>query len=621
MGNTQKLKRIIATDCGSTTTKSILIEYVDGEYRQTVRGEAPTTVEKPLNDVTRGVVNAVTELEELARLKYNDDSIKFIKDEAIWLTEKEGEGVDAYVSTSSAGGGLQMMVTGVVAKMTGESAERAALGAGAIVMDLIASNDKRANYEKIERIRQLRPDMILMAGGVDGGTTKHIVELAELVAAADPKPRLGSSYKLPVIYAGNTSAQDMIKDTLANKTDLILTENLRPTLDRENLGPARDKIHDLFMEHVMAQAPGYNKLMGWTKGPIDGKLVNIPIMPTPAAVGNIMQTIAKINDIEVLGVDIGGATTDVFSVFTEHKVFNRTVSANLGMSYSISNVLATAGIENILRWVPFDIDESELLNMIKNKMIRPTTIPQKLEELILEQAIAKEALRYAFIQHKEFAVGLKGGQKKREIADAFAQTASGASIVDLMSLDLLVGSGGVISHAPRRNQAVMMMVDAFLPEGITRLAVDSIFMMPQLGVLAEVSEKAATEVFEKDCLIYMGSCVAPVGSMKPGKIALHAKIKLPNGETFEESIPFGEVRLLPCGVGEVAKATLKPGRGLDIGEGKNQEMECDLHGGVVGIVLDTRGRQPFNLPADAAQRVPLLKKWMKEFKVYPEEKE
>ena len=620
MGNTQKLKRIIATDCGSTTTKSILIEYVDGEYRQTVRGEAPTTVEKPLNDVTRGVVNAVTELEELARLKYNDDSIKFIKDETIWLSEKENEGVDAYVSTSSAGGGLQMMVTGVVAKMTGESAERAALGAGAIVMDLIASNDKRANYEKIERIRQLRPDMILMAGGVDGGTTKHVAELAELVGAADPKPRLGSSYKLPVIYAGNTAAQDFIKETLENKTDLILTENLRPTLERENLGPARDKIHDLFMEHVMAQAPGYNKLMSWTKGPIDGKLTNIPIMPTPAAVGNIMQTIAKINDIEVLGVDIGGATTDVFSVFSEDKVFNRTVSANLGMSYSISNVLATAGLKNILRWVPFDIDESELLNMIKNKMIRPTTIPQKLEELILEQAIAKEALKYAFIQHKEFAVGLKGGQKKREIADAFAQTVSGASIVDMMTLDLLVGSGGVMSHAPRRNQSVMMMIDAFLPEGITRLAVDSIFMMPQLGVLAEISEKAATEVFEKDCLIYLGSCVAPVGAMKPGKIALSAKLELPNGEVFEEEIPFGEVRLIPCGVGETAKATLKPGRGLDIGLGKNQEKSCELHGGVVGIVLDTRGRQPFILPVEASERVPLLKKWMKEFDVYPDTK-
>ncbi len=87
----------------------------------------------------------------------------------------------------------------------------------------------------------------------------------------------------------------------------------------------------------------------------------------------------------MIGVDIGGATTDVFSVFGE--IFNRTVSANLGMSYSVSNVLAEAGIENILRWVPFAIDESELRNRIKNKMIRPTTIPQTLEELMIEQAI------------------------------------------------------------------------------------------------------------------------------------------------------------------------------------------------------------------------------------------
>jgi uncharacterized protein (TIGR01319 family) len=503
--------------------------------------------------------------------------------------------------------------------MTGESAERAALGAGAIVMDLIASNDKRANYEKIERIRQMRPDMILMAGGVDGGTTKHVAEMGELVAAADPRPRLGSSYKLPVIYAGNNKARDIIKNALGEKTDLIITDNLRPKLEYENLGPARDKIHDLFMEHVMAQAPGYNKLMSWVKGPKDGKLVNIPIMPTPAAVGNIMQTIAKVHDIEVLGVDIGGATTDIFSVFTKNKVFNRTVSANLGLSYSISNVLATAGLEEILRWVPFDIKESGLRNMIKNKMIRPTTIPQQLEELVLEQAIAKEALKYAFIQHKEFAVGLKGAQQQREISEAFSQSTSGESIVNMMTLDLLVGSGGVLSHAPRRNQGAMMMVDAFLPEGITRLAVDSIFMMPQLGVLAEISEKAATEVFEKDCLIYLGCCVAPVGKIKPDKTALTAKIELPNGEVFQEDVKFGEVRLLPCGVGETAKATLKPGRGLDIGAGKGQEIKTELHGGVVGIVLDTRGRRPFTLPLEASERVPLLKKWMKEFKAYPEE--
>lgn len=508
-----------------------------------------------------------------------------------------------------------MMVTGVVASMTGESAERAALGAGAIVMDLIASNDKRMNHEKIERIRELRPDMILMAGGEDGGTVKHVVEMAELVSGADPKPRLGAGYKLPVIYAGNKEAQQHIKDSLADKVDLIVTDNIRPKLETENLGPARDKIHDLFMEHVMKQAPGYNKLMAWCQGP-DHE--SVPIMPTPAAVGSIMQAIAKEENIEVVGVDIGGATTDVFSVFTEDFIFNRTVSANLGMSYSISNVLASAGLDNIMRWVPLDIDENYLRNMIKNKMIRPTTIPSLLEELVLEQAIAIEALRLAFEQHKEFASSLKGMQRQRDISEAFSQSTSGATIVNMMTLDLLVGSGGVLSHAPRRHQTVMLLINAFLPEGVTRLAVDSIFMMPHLGVLSEISTKAATEVFRKDCMVYLGSCVAQVGKSKVGKPALHARLELPDGKTWVEDIPFGEVRLIPCGVGEVAKATLRTHGGLVLDEHKSKELTIDLHGGIVGIVLDTRGRQPFVIPTDRAERIATLKKWMTDFKAYPD---
>lgn len=622
---------ILATDCGSTTTKAILIEKVDGVYRLIVRGEAPTTVEAPFDDVTKGVLNAVEEVEELVHVLKKDKERSILKDGKIVIPQKGKQGVDAYVSTSSAGGGLQMMVAGVVKSMTAESAERAALGAGAIVMDVLASNDERLPHQQIERIRHLRPDMILLSGGVDGGTTKHVAELAEIIAAADPKPRLGSGYRLPVIYAGNVKARDIVKKALEEKTDLIITENLRPVLERENLTPARNKIHELFMEHVMAQAPGYKKLMSWTVADNGtGTLEQVPIMPTPGAVGNIMQTIARLENIEVVGVDIGGATTDIFSVFTEDQIFNRTVSANLGMSYSISNVLASAGINNIMRWVPFDLPEKKVRNMIKNKMIRPTTIPYLMEELILEQAIAKEALRLAFEQHKEFAVTLKGTQKQTEIADAFAQATSGQSIVNMMTLDLLVGSGGVLSHAPRRNQAAMMLIDAFLPTGITRLAVDSIFMMPQLGVLSTINEKAATEVFEKDCLIHLGTCIAPAGKYKEGKTALHARIELPD-KVFEEDIPFGEIVLLKLGVGEKAKASFKPMSGLDLGLGRNNKIETELSGGVVGIIIDTRGRETYYdeslkrenvmlpLPADKEKRIQSLKKWMKALKVYPED--
>jgi len=591
-----ELKSILATDCGSTTTKAILIEKQGDTYRLVVRGEAPTTVEAPFEDVTRGVLNAVMEVEELAGRKLLDgDRI---------ITPRNGdEGVDVYLSTSSAGGGLQMMVTGVVKSMSGESAERAALGAGAIVMDIVASNDGRLPHEKIRRIRDLRPDMILLSGGIDGGTKTHVVELAEIIAAADPKPRLGIGYNLPVIYAGNKEARTEIEEQLADKCSLVVTDNLRPVMERENLMPARHKIHDLFMEHVMAQAPGYKKLMAWTSA---------PIMPTPAAVGNIIQTIAKRESIEVVGVDIGGATTDVFSVFED--VFNRTVSANLGMSYSVSNVLAEAGLPNVMRWVPFDLDESELRNRIKNKMIRPTTIPQSLEELMIEQAIAREALRLAFTQHKALAVGLKGVQQERTISDTFDQSGSGDTLINLMNLNLLVGSGGVLSHAPRRIQTVMMLLDAFLPEGVTELAVDSIFMMPQLGVLAQVNERAATDVFVQDCLIHLGTAVAPVGKGKDGQKALTADIQFREPRRFE--VNYGSLLQIPLEVGQTVEATLTPAGKLDLGEGNGKAIRCTLKGGIGGIILDCRGRRPFEIPTDPSSRIKKLTEWTEALGVY-----
>ncbi|HEV3301230.1 MAG TPA: glutamate mutase L, partial [Planctomycetaceae bacterium] len=316
-----KINVIFATDCGSTTTKAILIEKVGNGYRQTYRGEAPTTVEEPVADVTVGVINAATEVGELAGRRLVNDHGELIR------PARGNEGCDIYISTSSAGGGLQMMVAGIVREMTAASAKRAALGAGAIVMDVIAANDKRLPHEQIQRIRELRPDMILVSGGTDGGNTAKVVEIAERIAPARPQPRFGKNYRMPLIYAGNQDATDLVRDALGDSVELFVVPNLRPVLERENLGPARDRIHDLFLEHVMAHAPGYDKLIRWA---------DAPIMPTPGAVGDILQMIARQEGINAVGVDIGGATTDVFSVFSGN--FNRTVSANLGMSYSISNV-------------------------------------------------------------------------------------------------------------------------------------------------------------------------------------------------------------------------------------------------------------------------------------------
>ncbi|MEE2895615.1 MAG: glutamate mutase L [Planctomycetota bacterium] len=603
--NPDRIKVIVATDCGSTTTKAIMIEEVDGVYRQTFRGEAPTTVEEPFADVTVGVVNSITELQELSGRRLIADDGTIIRRSSV----DEADGCDVYISTSSAGGGLQMMVAGVVREMTAASAKRAALGAGAIVMDVIASNDKRRPHEQIQRIRELRPDRVLLSGGTDGGNTTQVVQLAELVAPAKPRPRFGSAYQLPIIFAGNSEARGEIErvfgaaDDESGGFDLSLVDNLRPTLEQENLGPARDRIHDVFLEHVMAHAPGYDKLIEWT---------DAPIMPTPGAVGDILQTIARTQGINAVGVDIGGATTDVFSVFDG--TFNRTVSANLGMSYSISNVCAEAGMDDVLRWVHIEMDERELRNRVKNKMIRPTTIPQSAEALVFEQAVAREALRLAYQQHKEFATTLKGVQQQRTVGDVFSQEVGGASIVDGMKLDLLVASGGVLSHAPRMHQTAMMLIDAFEPEGFTTLAKDSIFMMPHLGVLSSVHEKAAMEVFERDCLVVLGTCVAAKGEPKPGKTCFKYSISGDVSESGE--LAWGEVRMIELGIGSTAEVEVDPSRGVDFGNGPGKSVKRTVKGGAVGIILDARGR-PLTLPESTGERREAVTRTIEAVDLYP----
>ena len=584
------LHSILATDCGSTTTKAILIEERDGEYRLVVRGEAPTTVEAPFDDVTVGVLNAVREVEELS-------GRGILRNERIMTPSPDGRmGVDAYLSTSSAGGGLQMTVCGVVKAMSAESAQRAALGAGAIIVDVIAVDDGRKDYEKVRRIRELRPDMILMSGGTDGGTIRHLIELAEMLVSADPKPRLGANVKLPVIFAGNKDAREPVGALLSDRVDFGIVENLRPQLDQENLGPAREAIHELFLQHVMQQAPGYSKLSDW---------VSAGIMSTPNAVGKIIQTIAEQSGRNVLAVDIGGATTDVFSVFGG--VFNRTVSANLGMSYSICNVLAEAGARNIMRWAPFEIPEADLRNALRNKMIRPTTVPHTVRDLRIEQAVAREALSLAFEHHKSLARGLKGVQQARTIGDLMTQEATGKTLVDLMALDMIVGSGGVLSHAPRRAEAAHMMLDAYQPEGVTMLAVDSIFMMPQLGVLSTVHPEAAAQVFERDCLIRLGPVIAPAGLRKDGDEAVTVVL---NGRS--ETIPFGSIRVLDLPVGRTAEVEMRPARGLDVGAGRGKPHRVEVEGGVVGLIVDARGR-PLRLPTEPARRIAKLVEWHEAF--------
>jgi uncharacterized protein (TIGR01319 family) len=484
-----------------------------------------------------------------------------------------------------------MLVAGVVGNITTESAERAALGAGAIVMDAVSADDAREDYERIERIRHIKPDIVLLTGGVDGGSMQHVVEMAEILVAAAPRPRFGDTLKLPVIYAGNKDAVNEVQRILASFAQLVVVPNVRPTVERENLAPAREAIHEFFLSHVMSHSPGYGKLMSWSPK---------PIMPTPAAVGDIVARYSATSGLNVLCVDIGGATTDVFSVFKDKSgtpTFNRTVSANLGMSYSVANVLLEAGAGGIKRWLPFEIDESELRDRLLNKMIRPTSIPQTREDLFVEQAVCREALRLSLEHHRSLAIGLEAGREKG-IADVFRQSSERYELVDRMNLDIVIGSGGVLSHAPARMQAALMMLEGFALEGVTQLAVDSIFMMPHLGVFSSVHPAGAYEIFENDCLVHLGCSVVPVYPPSLTKSCVLAEVFIDGSKVGE--VPSGEVVHMPTQSRGEATIRVQPSRrSIDVGGGAGNVVERRIVLGECGVVCDGRNR-PVVLAADSA---------------------
>jgi len=596
---------VLATDVGSTTTKARFFGKVNGEWKFLASGEAPTTVEKPVEDVTRGVRNAVREVEELTGHKILDDSTEELRFVMPYLGGKVG--IDVYVSTSSAGGGLQMLVTGVVKSITAESAQRAALGAGAIVMDVLAVDDGREIYEKVNTLRFLRPDMILLAGGTDGGDKVHVLEMAEVIAVSKPRPRFGVSYRLPVVYAGNRDAREDVKKILSSDLfDVRIVDNIRPQIEVEKVEPARNAILELFMEHVMAHAPGYEKLK---------KVVSTDIMPTPAAEGLMIRTFAEMRNVNVLGVGMGGATTNVYSVFDGR--FLRTVSANLGMSYSIGNVLKEAGLDNVKRWIPLDMSDDEIMSIIYNKMIRPTTIPMTLEDLLVEHATARESIRMAFNHHKYLARELKGVKKERTISDIFEEVKAEETYIDMKRVDYIIGTGGLLSRAPRRAQSMLILVDAFQPIGFTYIMQDSVFMIPHLGVLSKLYKEIALEIFEKECLVPLGTVVAAAGTGTPGEKVADVTVEYSEGEKERFELTFGNIIRIPVSQHKEVSVTVEPTKKFDFGQGFGRKVSKVVKGGIVGIVLDGRGR-PIYVPQDLGERRKFLLSWFKAMDMYPE---
>jgi uncharacterized protein (TIGR01319 family) len=573
------IESILAADCGSAMTSVVLIERVAAEgFRLIARGEAPSTFEAPWSDVTLGVRCAIGQIEELAARRLLDDQANLITPQ-----QPGGEGVDAFVIASSAGAPLRMVLMGLTRDLSLSSARYAAMGTYTVIEDILAMEDvaRKGGLEaQIATLHQARPEVILMVGGTDQGARQPIMEAARFLSLACST--LDRSLRPQVVFAGNTDLRPQIAEILGPALELRAVDNVRPSLNMENTAAVLMELDNMYQERKMNRVPGFGVLSAWSP---------VPAIPPARAFSYVIRYLAEYYQRNVIGVDLGSMATTLVAAF--NKQSSLVVRSDLGIGYSVGGVLAQTSIENILRWVPVEMDPTEARSVFYNKELHPATVPQTREELLLEQALAREAMRLTLQDARQrwamLGMSLAGGEQRGR--------------------NLIVGTGRLLTRTPVPGQAALMLLDTIQPVGVSDLVLDQANLVIPLGAVATLQPLAAAQVTERDAFLELATVVVPIGTAKGGETALAVRVIYGDGRTLEVEVPFGSLEAIPLRPGEEATLELRPGRQFDVGRGRGRAAETSVTGSIAGVLIDARGR-PLILPSDPEVRRGKVQEWM-----------
>ena len=581
-----KIDSLVAIDVGSVNTKAVLIARVEGSYRFIARAESATTTEAPWSDAAIGARHALDKLAVAAGRPLLDD-----RGDVITPERPDGSGVDAYVVTASAAQPLRAVLAGLASEWSLESLRRAAMGTyvtleAQIALSGVEKRDGRSiTDERIQRIYDARPDVVCIAGGTDAGAEQSVLDLAD--AALVAAQFLGATGDKPrILFAGNTHLKPRVAEIISDQAELLQIDNVRPSLEVENIGPAQTELEVMYATHKMGRIPGFSSVLAWS---------TFPALPTARSIGYVAQYLSATDASRgVLALDAGGATTALAAAFDGQLYM--TLRSDVGTSFGGVRFLRGVGWQAVARWLDFETTEGEILAFVVNKELRPGTIPQELRELQIEQAIAREALRAALRAARH---GWPSG------APRFSDTS-------IPLFEPMIGSGGVLAHAPRLGQAALLMLDAVEPVGVTTLALDVYGLCAALGAAAMAQPLAGVQCLEQGGLLNLAKVVAPVSllRMRPGEVLMTVKLSYESGGTVEDEVKAGALSVLPLSPGQKAQMHLRPRPGVDIGRGPGRGGKpYEIEGSALGVIIDGRGR-PLLLPPDPRQRTNLIGNWL-----------
>ena len=454
------MKPVLLIDFGSTYTKVTAVD-VDAP-RLLGTANSYTTVE---TDINNGLADA------LRKLEAQTGKLDFC----------------ARYACSSAAGGLRMLASGLVPELTAEAAKTASLGAGAKVLKTYSF---KLNEDDADEIKELNPDIFLLVGGTDGGNTETIIHNAKVIAD------IGGNY--PVILAGNRNAARTCAKILEGR-EVHITENVMPSFNVLNTEPVQKEIREVFLNRII-QAKGLSKA---------AELINGIMMPTPSAVMAAIKLLAEGTENQkgigdLVAVDVGGATTDVYSVAEglpddprtalrgiPEPYVKRTVEGDIGMRYSIRGIIEAAGLKKTAQIA--ELSEERLSEIVDLFATHTDMLPFDDETQRADEALASMAVRVAMTRHAgrlSEIFGLGGLQ--------LIQTGK-----NLLNVDQFIVTGGSLIHTEHTGRIVSYGFfdeedpGSLKPRHCTVL-VDRSYIIAAMGLLSQYYPEAALSILKEE---------------------------------------------------------------------------------------------------------------------------
>lgn len=460
------MRAVLLIDFGSTYTKVTAADLE--EQRLIATAASYTTVQTDIND---GLENALKLLEEkTGKIEY-----------------------EARYACSSAAGGLRMIACGLVPELTAEAAKQASLGAGAKIMKVYSY---QLTEDDAEEIAELNPDIFLLTGGTDGGNKDVVIDNAKVIASIP--------LDFPVVIAGNRSASRTCERIIRESgKQAIVCENVMPKFNQLNIEPAQNKIREVFLERII-KARGLSKI---------SNLISGIMMPTPAAVLAAMSLLSKGTENQpgigdLVAVDVGGATTDVYSMsYGEPDKVNtvikglpepfakRTVEGDIGMRYSAAGIVEAAGIANICRLS--GLSEERAWELIEQITSHTDMLPDTEDVAKLDFALASMAVRVGMTRHAGYVEKVF-----TPVGETFLQTGK-----DLSRVEKVIITGGSLIHADNVKEiACQALYDLKEPMSLkpqhAEILVDKEYILSAMGLLSKYDAETALKIMKKELYSY-----------------------------------------------------------------------------------------------------------------------